>query len=298
MSVAANGSMVASSSRPIGRFSTLEDRLMNRSTACAVLAGLLVTVGVGCSDDDEEGATSEPSTTLEATTDDGDGGGDAELAAYCEADLALDQAFSQLGDPDQASLAALAPQVDELLAIAPDELADEVQVLGEAFHAAADDGDFAVFESDETAEADASVHAFDLANCDFTPAPVTAVDYEFTGDLPTEPGVYSLEAENTGEEAHLFVLARLRDGEEGSAEEVFQSIADSPDAEAAFGEHFDELGGPFVTPGANDYALLDLEAGQYVLLCPLGVGSTPDVGFEGDGPPHFTQGMLRFFEIG
>ena len=171
-------------------------------------------------------------------------------------------------------------------------------MLFEGFDAAATEGDFEAFESEDFGAADDEVHAFELENCEFERFDLTATDYAWDGELPTTAGRYSIDLSNDGEEGHVVVIGRLNDGVTGTAEEAFAAVSEAPDPESAFGESFTEVPGPFAVPGDSEYAYTDLEAGQYVLLCPIPVGSTVDVGFEGSGPPHFTQGMLEFFEIG
>lgn len=220
----------------------------------------------------------------------------ADLADYCDATVEVDLAFGALGEPDQDAVAALRPQLERVVALAPEELAEAAEVFQDAFDRAADDGDFSGFETPELAEADATAHAFDLANCGLEAIDVTAADYRYTADLPSAPGRYSFEVTNEGDEPYLAVVARLHDGETGTAEEVFAEIGaieDPEQAEATFDERFDQVAATFVEPGGGDYQLYDLEAGQYILFCPLPVG-----GFDGDGPPHFVEGMLDFFEIG
>jgi hypothetical protein len=39
----------------------------------------------------------------------------------------------------------------------------------------------------------------------------------------------------------------------------------------------------------------DLEPGDYAVVCFIPTGSGGDT--EGDGPPHFTKGMVSYFEV-
>lgn len=264
---------------------------MNRITAHTVLSGALLVglTGAGCSDD-------EPDTDTSTATSAAANGPD-ELDAYCDATLALDQAFGLLDEPDAEALAELQPLVAEVVTLAPDELADEATVFEEAFDEVLETGDFAALETPELATADEAAHAFDVAECGFEAVDVVAADFSFAAELPTRPGRYSFEAVNNGEEIHLAEVARLRDGETGTAEEVFAEVGQADDPEAAFGERFDRVSGLFLAPGDGDYQLLDLTPGQYVLFCPIPVGSTAANEFEGEGPPHFVQGMVEFITV-
>lgn len=61
----------------------------------------------------------------------------------------------------------------------------------------------------------------------------------------------------------------------------------------------------FGEPGDDDYFVADLEEGEYIALCFIPVGLTPEAaaaveegGEEPQGPPHFTQGMRAEFTVG
>jgi hypothetical protein len=72
----------------------------------------------------------------------------------------------------------------------------------------------------------------------------------------------------------------------------------------AVGEHVTEAGGAFAGPGQTSYSALDLEPGNYVVVCFLPKGSTQDAwdemmagGPEPDGQPHAMLGMTAEFEV-
>ena len=94
------------------------------------------------------------------------------------------------------------------------------------------------------------------------------------------------EAENTGEQPHHFVLFKLEEGvvlEEALEEEEPEGV--------------DEIGGsaPF-QPGdeANVALTTNLEPGRYALLCFF---TDPNAENPEEAPPHFTQGMVKEFEV-
>ena len=72
---------------------------------------------------------------------------------------------------------------------------------------------------------------------------------------------------------------------------------------------FDLLGddgfAAFAEPGGTGQDVFDLSAaGDYVVVCFIPVGSTPEAiaeaeasGVEVEGPPHFTQGMFQEFTV-
>ena len=67
-------------------------------------------------------------------------------------------------------------------------------------------------------------------------------------------------------------------------------------AEVAKGDRFafdrDKKGAVFDA----DHGLVDLAPGEYIAYCPIPSGTTGEES-AGDGPPHFTQGMLAEFTV-
>ncbi|MDQ3293964.1 MAG: hypothetical protein M3527_05900, partial [Actinomycetota bacterium] len=273
--------------------------VIRRPFPALVLSLLLIGGVAACGGDDAEsssGATTE--TTDEGTTDTTAAAGSEDLEAYCDASFDLDQQFAAIEEFTPEIFDDLQSDIDAALAVAPEEIAEELDTIVTAFQEIAESGDFSAFEAPEITAANDTVHQYEIENCGFVPIDVVETDYAYEVTLPTEPGRYSIDATNEGEEAHLALVARLKDGEAGTAEEAFGAAGAAADPEAAFNEVFEEAIGPFSTPGGTDFNYVDLEAGQYILFCPLGIGSTEATGFEGDGPPHFTEGMVEFFEVG
>src|SRR5688500_16489991 len=87
---------------------------------------------------------------------------DSDLAAYCDAEVALDQVFQNL-DADapgfDAALDDAQQAVDAVAAAAPDEVADPIDVRVEAFAAVRESGDPDRYFTDEVAAADDEIHA-------------------------------------------------------------------------------------------------------------------------------------------
>ncbi len=255
-----------------------------------------------CGDDDTSSTDTQPAQTESEATDGTDPpGAEDDLAAYCDASLAVETA----GEPDvdfetatpeevAAAFQAFAtetvrPLVDEVVAVAPDEISDDVSVLSTAVDEVADSGNVAAFEDPEVAAAEQRVHAFDLEGCGWTTIPVTARDYAFD-DLPEtlDAGPVSLELDNQGAEYHELVLMRKNDGVTDSAEDLLAL----PEEEAMEKTTFIGVAEP-VAGGEGSYLVADLEPGDYVALCFLPTGTTTfEEGPSGDGPPHFTHGMV------
>lgn len=259
----------------------------------AAASVLLIGLGSCSSDSSKPEAGADSSTTTAAAVDTTAAAGD--LIAYCDASMALDQTFQSVDPDDEAAFAAAlneaAPVVDDLVANAPAELADQAQVMSNAFSEVVESGDPTPFRSPEVEAAADEAHAFDLENCDLTKVDIVAEDYHFTGTFPTEPGRVSIEMVNEGSEPHLMIVARKKDEVAGTAQEAFDAI----EGEEDFPENFDTLVTVFASSGDSEYGLGELTAGEYVAFCPIPVGSGGDG--EGDGPPHFVQGMVETFTV-
>ena len=88
------------------------------------------------------------------------------------------------------------------------------------------------------------------------------------------------------------VVFRKNDDITESFDEIF-GMEDQDAAEALVSS----VGATFAPPGGDASGLYDLtESGEYVVVCFMPVGSTPDAE-ESDGPPHFTQGMMAQFSV-
>lgn len=267
-------------------------RLAAATALLACLAGVLT----GCGDDDDSGdgttTTEADGTTTESTA--GDGGEAAAGAEVCDAYADITVAFS--GPPPDP--ATLTPLLDTLESGAPEEIAEQVGVMTTAARSVLDSNgeDFSAFEAPEFAEAQSEVDPYMFENCEFDEkVEVTAADYSFDG-IPTElpAGRVAFLLTNEGNEPHEMALARKKDG----VTESWDEILALPEDQAM--EKIDQAGGAFA-PGQGDQglAIAELEAGEYVAVCFIPVGTSIDDTGEhpGDGPPHFTQGMKSEFTV-
>ena len=255
-----------------------------------LLAVLALGFGLsGCGDDDE-----------------------VDVEAYCEDTLAIetipepDIDFESMSEEEQAEAAKkfasedLQPLAKKIQANAPEEISGDIDTLVAAVDEVAETGNFGVFDSAETAEAGDDAHAFDLANCGWESSEVTAKDYEFEGVAAEyEAGPTSFEFTNAGKELHEFVVLKKK----ADTEESFDELLELPQEEAE--GKVDQVGNVFAEPGDDDYFVADLEEGEYIALCFIPVGLTPEAakaaeegGEEPQGPPHFTQGMRAEFTVG
>ena len=279
--------------------------------ALALVAGV---AACGGDDADEEtgsasGSASAPAddtTTTEGDEGEGDGDGEeasGDVEAYCDATLEIETIpepqFDESATPEEQAETAktfaaeeMQPLAQEIQEVAPEEIAADIEILVGAVDELAETGDFeGVFGQPEVEEASDNAHAFDLENCGWEQTDVTAVDYAFEGlpeTLPTGP--VSFEFTNGGEEFHELALARKNDGVTETAEELLALPQEEAMTKVTI------LGGTFAPPGESEYAVQDLEAGDYIAVCFIPVGATPE-NEEGNGPPHFTQGMFSEFTV-
>ncbi|MGH8897965.1 MAG: hypothetical protein ACRDZ4_13330 [Egibacteraceae bacterium] len=213
------------------------------------------------------------------------------IQAYCAAAPEIET----VGEPDVGPAASseeqekaakeiaakLRPIADQIVAIAPPEIAKDVGVLNGALTKMEQTGDFSVLESPEAKAAGAKAHAFDLEHCGWGRTGVTAVDYAFQGVPATsKAGTVSFEFTNASQsgELHEMVLLRRNEG----VTEPLQELLALPDDQAMTKMAF--------------VAVAKLQPGDYAMVCFIGTGSTKDKP-EGEGPPHFTKGMVREFKV-
>ena len=271
-----------------------------------LVAAVAVTVfaAAGCGDDDDEaeGSPSEDASTAEESQGSEEPADDD--AAYCEAALA----FATAPPPDidfatatPAEMAAglqaygtdvMQPLVDDVIESAPEELADEAEVLQGAVDEMKSTGDFTAFETPEVSEADATAHAFDLENCGWQSVELATVDHAFE-DFPdtVDAGVTSFDFTNEGEEVHELAVLRKSDGVTDTADELLaMDEAASADKVTLLG-----VGGP-IAAGESQYLIVDLEPGDYIATSFVPVGMT-SLDAPTEGAPQFTEGMVHEFTV-
>jgi hypothetical protein len=180
-------------------------------------------------------------------------------------------------------------QIREVAEVAPEGAVEPLETIA----AGAEEDPEGFFDTEEFGTAFAELGAVVNDECADEVITVTAVDYAFQG-IPSEvdTGALGVEFANEGEEFHELVLFRKNDDVDQSFDEILEL-----DEEEA-GELMSEAGGTFAGPGEDSTALFDLsEPGEYVAVCFVPVGATPD-NEEADGPPHFTEGMKTEFTVG
>lgn len=283
-------------------------RTKRQLAAVAILLGCTAGMLTACGDDDSDTTTGAPTpeadagtdatTEAEPGTDEGTGteasstgGDDTEL---CTAYADVTAAFS--GPPPDPE--TITPLLETLDAEAPEEVADPLGVMTDAARTAVDSGgeDSSPFEAPEFLEAQSEVDPYMFENCDYdAKVEVTATEYAFEG-IPDEidAGTVAFLLTNEGNEAHEIGLARKKD----DVTESFDELLEMDEAEAE--TKIDFAGGAFAaSSGDQGLAIADLEPGEYVAVCfiPVGTSMEGDDMQEGDGPPHFMQGMKAEFTV-
>src|SRR5712692_2788250 len=107
--------------------------------------------------------------------------------------------------------------------------------------------------------------------------PITAIDYGYImpDTINVQAGLVDVALVNNGTQSHQAQVARLKSGV--TREEVLDELVTKRHLAAAF-SLFTFMGGPdTISPGYGQETILNLSAGQYVLLCFV-VGQ--------DGIPH------------
>jgi hypothetical protein len=236
-----------------------------------------------------------------AACGDDDGGGDT--AAACDAFVAIDREIS-INEDFEAGVAAIQTFTDA----APDDVADQMQPLVELLEQDPE----AAFESEELVMAETAADRYALDNCGDTTVELEAVNYAFT-DAPSEVDAgrvaFSLTNHSQTDEAHEALLLRKNDDVTGSAHDaVASALGDQPvSVETPFGafEGFSLVGASVAEPpggDAEDVFVVDLDPGEYILVCMLPVGSAElgeayFMGEQIDADYHFEEGMFAEFTV-
>ena len=220
-------------------------------------------------------------TTLAASV--AGAGPSGDVKKFCKANVAIDAA------PEGPTPRLL----ERYSASAPPEIAETVDSAVTTFEELGE----GAFDDEAFVASLREIDQFVLDNCDFEQVDVTMEDYAFNG-IPDEieKGTVAFNLSNEGAELHEFVLVRLKG--DATLDDLLELPEDA--SEEDLGELAAEVrGGGFAEPGGSDLALINLKrTGNYVAVCFIPVGSTPDAGDEGgSGPPHFTEGMAAEFEV-
>jgi hypothetical protein len=226
--------------------------------------------------------------------DDEEAGGD--VAAFCDAYIAMVQASDS-----EEELTSLAEEggalFDDVEATTPEEVSLPVGVVVDATRQAAAEGTPEAFMSREVDDAFNEVISYMFDNCESAEKlDVTAVEYAFEGVPDTlSAGLVALRFTNDGDEYHEFIVFRKNDG----VTESFDEILELPEGQSE--ELMTFVGAANAEPGESRASVFEVEAGEYIALCFIPVGA-PVGGPEGEGedppgPPHWVEGMRSEFTV-
>lgn len=255
----------------------------------------------GCGDDDDDTTAGDTATTL---ADDGESAaGDTEK--FCtdltavqnlEPDIPEDATEEEAGKLEEEWFEKeFMPDARAVADEAPEEVKADVDRIIEIF----EEKGGAAFEEDEFSELNVKVNTAAIDLCGAERVDVTATEYKFEGvPAEMEAGRIAFAFENAGKELHEFIVMRKNDG----VTESWDQLLELPEGEAD--SKVKPYGASFGFPGDKDVRLVELDAGDYIGLCFIPVGLTPEAaqaaesgGEEPQGPPHFTQGMKVEFTV-
>lgn len=270
--------------------------MAHRSTRTAALtlpltAVLLLAACGGDSDDTAsgDGASGETAAASDsaAASDTAAGAGDTE--AFCSTMLEFDAVPPPSGDgdapPAAADVTAYGEQVQPLLQTiadsAPESAGDAAAGLVDASGTLVQ-GDPAPFDDPAVMEQLGTVEQAVADECGFTEIALTGVDFSFEGAPDSSPaGPTSIVLTNGSTEGRPHVVLVMR-SPDGAPVGVDAFLAD-PDAAFA---SMQVVGAASAMAGTTGGVTLDLPAGDYLLVCPVGSQT-----------PHYAMGMITAMTV-
>lgn len=112
---------------------------------------------------------------------------------------------------------------------------------------------------------------------------ITLADYGFQLSEPLTVGSHTIRVENEGEQGHEVVVVKLMPGKTPEDFVAWVEKMEGPPPGNMLGGVVD------LDPGAHAFFSLDVEPGDYALICFL-----PDTK---DGKPHFVHGMMKLVRV-
>jgi hypothetical protein len=218
------------------------------------------------------------------------GGSDGKAQAACDTWVAADTAFNDFLHSGQGDAASVNAAIDAAIEAADGDNADTVTALKAQVQPLLADPESE--PSDELFGLYGDAIAWAGESCDGVETiDVKAMDYHFEG-IPEElsTGYHVVNFENAGTEMHEMLTIRINDGVTESVEELVDLPEDEVESKITM------VNAEFASPGGTDIGSWNLtEPGNYAVLCFVPVGSVGEA--EGEGAPHFTQGMIHEFTV-
>jgi uncharacterized cupredoxin-like copper-binding protein len=216
---------------------------------------------------------------------------DSGAKKFCDLNFRISQTFNEQPDQDAPAKAqnAFEKKLNAVLTkaekVAPSAISNEVTT---AVTALKDDLNRA-FEDPAVGEAVGAIDEWAVENCGYEVVDVSLVDYAFEGvpdTMPTGKSVFNLT--NDGADSHEMIVFRLKT--DTPLDELLALDQDEAEKQIEF------IAAGFAEPGDTGTAYADLKKpGRYAAACFIPTGTHGDV--EGDGPPHFAQGMTAEFTV-
>lgn len=209
---------------------------------------------------------------------------DTNLEAFCDATVGAESAV--LAASEGAPGEDVEALMDESESTAPDAISEELGEVLTAARAALRSRDMKALRSKEFQQADQAVDRYVADNCESKKLSVPGADYAFEGLPAVVPaGRVTIDFPNVGEELHELLLMRIN--EPGVSVDDLLAI---PEKKAEKKVSF--VRALFALPGESDVETMDLEPGEYAVLCFIPVGATSmKAARSAEGPPHALEGM-------
>ena len=218
------------------------------------------------------------------------GGDDGDAEAACDTWVAADTAVTGYLFAGQGDAASVNAALDAAIDAADGDNADTLTELKAKAQPQIEDPDSE--PSDELLGLYGDAIAWAGESCDGVETiDVQAMDYHFEG-IPEQlsTGYHVVNFENAGTEMHEMLTIRINDGVTESVEELINLPEEEVESKITM------INAEFAPPGGTDVGSWNLtQPGNYAVLCFIPVGSAGEA--EGEGPPHFTQGMIHEFTV-
>jgi uncharacterized cupredoxin-like copper-binding protein len=230
----------------------------------------------------------------------GGGGASGEQSEICDAFLRTEQALARPVSDTSTWREDVTAALDGMVTAAPEAIKDTVQQMADSIEGAlADEGPNVgdrITNSDAYKALDQVADRWRADNCGYDEIPVSAADYSFSGMPATlTAGGHAFDLTNIGQEVHEMVMVRVNDGVTESAQELLD------DDDMASKVTSITKGVAF--PGESNTAFANLEAGRYLILCTIPIGTNAEnfdqvlSGEGGEQAPHYSLGMVSEFKV-
>ena len=181
----------------------------------------------------------------------------------------------------------------------PAEVAEAADYVLEAVTGAAL-GDRVSYDLSEMRTSTSDIYTWAHMNCGFRKVEVTYRDYAYEGFPTTLPaGPVSFEGIQAGQEPHIMQIHRLREGVEGTPEEILTRAHAAPVPSQALAEMTELVAVGAFTDFDDEasHLLVDLTPGSYLVICPVPTGIGRDRVPPDNTTPHFDEGMFGGFTV-